>query len=285
MLRLKELRVKFNMTQKELAERLEMSQQAIAKWENGTAEPTVKNLRELAIIFGISVDDLLGNSRIIKTSHLCSYEPKKNEDIEFDGFWGNLGIKIKGQKKSRWYPITQKAYEYIHMNLQNESKWLNIETLNNKNLLINKQNIKKFSLVDDACDEVFEDWDLQWDAYEGNSDTFYNCLYEYILGDTKNIPKNLLLGIENLKKEENISDFDLEKSVCLLEVIDIDGHEEYMNPNFWSQLQDVFVWYEELDDLKFSSILVDAFEGTFFYNTNEIAIIEAPINCLKNDEL
>ena len=99
MLRLKELRVKFNMTQKELAERLEMSQQAIAKWENGTAEPTVKNLRELAIIFGISVDDLLGNSRIIKTSHLCSYEPKKNEDIEFDGFWGNLGIKIKGQKK------------------------------------------------------------------------------------------------------------------------------------------------------------------------------------------
>ena len=52
MLRLKELRAKFNFTQKELAERLEISQQAIAKWEKGTAEPTVKNLRELAIIFG-----------------------------------------------------------------------------------------------------------------------------------------------------------------------------------------------------------------------------------------
>lgn len=86
------------MTQKDLAERLEMSQQAIAKWEKGTAEPTLKNLRELAIIFGISVDDLLGNSKIIKTTHLCDYGPKKKEDIKIYGFWGILGIKIKGQK-------------------------------------------------------------------------------------------------------------------------------------------------------------------------------------------
>ena len=118
MLRLKELRAKFNMTQKDLADRLSMSQQAIAKWENGTAEPTVKNLRELAIIFGIGVDDLLGNSPVVKTILLCHCEPKEDEDLEIDGFWGNLGIKIKSQKKSRWYPITQGTYQNLCGELQ-----------------------------------------------------------------------------------------------------------------------------------------------------------------------
>ncbi len=284
MLRLKELRAKFNMTQKELAEQLEMSQQAIAKWENGTAEPTVKNLRELAVIFGISVGDLLGDSKTIKTTHLCSYGPKKNEDIEIDGFWGNLGLKVKGQNKSRWYPITQKTYEGIFTAIQNESKWIYAETLNNKKLLINKQNIKRFSLVDDACDAVPGDWDLQWDAYFRDCDVAYGCLYDYICGDTENIPEKLLKGIENVIKENNLSDYDLEKTVCRLGIVDSNGNEEYIIPNYWSEIQELYTWYEELNDSDTNSIIVEADEGDFFYNSNEVAIVEAPINQLKDEE-
>ena len=284
MLRLKELRAKFNFTQKELAERLEMSQQAIAKWEKGTAEPTVKNLRELAIIFGISVDDLLGDSKTVKTTHLCSYGPKKNEDIEIDGFWGNLGIKIKGQKKSRWYPITQKTYEDTYMSIQNEVKWIKVETLNNKKLLINKQNIKKFSLVDEACDSVPDDWDLQWDAYDGNSDVAYDCLYDYMCGETANIPEKLLKGIENMIKKEKLSDYDLEKSVSLLGIVDSDGQEEYVHPDFWSQIEELYDWFDELNEQNITSIIVDADEGDFFYNSDKVAVIEAPINKLKDGE-
>lgn len=284
MLRLKELRAKFNMTQKDLAERLEMSQQAIAKWEKGIAEPTVKNLRELAIIFGISVDDLLGNSKIIKTTHLCDYGPKKKEDIKIDGFWGNLGIKVKGQKKSRWYPITQGTYENMYMAIQNDSKWIYAETLNNKELLINKQNIKKISLVDDACDPVPDDWDLQWDAYDGDCDVAYDCLYDYLCGDTENIPERLLKGIENIIEKEKLSDYDIEKSVCLLGVIDADGQEEYMHPNSWNEIKEMYVWFEELENQNISSIMIDANEGNFFYNQKEVAVIEAPINQLKNNE-
>ncbi len=284
MLRLKELRAKFNMTQKDLAEQLDMSQQAIAKWENGTAEPTVKILRELAVIFGISVDDLLGDSKTVKTTHLCSYEPKISEDIEIDGFWGHLGLKVKGQNKSRWYPITQKTYEDIYLAIQNESKWIYAETLNNKKLLINKQNIKKFSLVDDACDEVSDDWELQWDACYGDCDVAYDCLYEYISGETENIPEKILKGIENVIKDKNLSDYDIEKSVCLLGIIDSSGQEEYINPNFWSEIQELYIWYEELNDTDTNSIILEASEGDFFYNSNEVAIVEAPINQLKDDE-
>lgn len=284
MLRLKELRAKFNMTQKDLAERLEMSQQAIAKWENGTAEPTVKNLRELAVIFGISVDDLLGNSKTVKTTHFCNYGPKKNEDIEIDGFWGNLGVKIKGQEKSRWYPITQKTYEDIYNALQEGITWLNVETLNNKRLLINHKNIKKLSLVDEACDEVHDDWDLQWDAYSGHSDESYRCLYDYYCGDTTDIPEKLLAGIESMIKEEKLSTEDIAKSVCYLGIVDSDGQEEYVNPNFWTQLQELYEWSDELEDGSVSSIIIDAEEGNFFYNSSEVAVIEAPINQLKDDE-
>lgn len=281
MFRLKEFRAKFNMTQKDLAERLQMSQQAIAKWENGTAEPSVKHLRELAVIFGISVDNLLGDSKTVKTTLFCSYEPKKNEDIEIDGFWGNLGVKIKGQKKSLWYPITQKTYEYICMALQKENKWINVETLNNKYLLINKKNVKKISLVDEACDAVPDDWDLQWDAYDGNCDVAYDCLYDYLCGNTQNIPERLLQGIERVIKNEKLSDYDLEKSVCLLDIIDADGQEEYMCPNFWSQIQELYNCYEELDEQNVPFIIVEAEEGDFSFNSNEVAVIEAPINQLK----
>lgn len=284
MLRLKELRAKFNMTQKDLAERLNMSQQAIAKWENGTAEPTVKNLRELAIIFGIGVDDLLGNSPVVKSTHLCNYEPKEDEELEIDGFWGNLGIKIKGQKKSRWYPITQGSYHNICGELQGNSKWLYVKTLNNKTLLINKQNIKKFTLLDDACDAVSGDWDLQWDAYEGHSNEYYKCLYDYFDDETENIPENLLKEIENMVSEQNLTDDDIARAVNNLGVIDSDGQEEYVNPNFWTQMQELYEWWDELEDDSVSSIIIDADEGNFFYNPNEVAIIEAPINKLKDDE-
>lgn len=284
MLRLKELRAKFNMTQKDLAGYLDMSQQAIAKWEKGTAEPTLKNLRELAVIFGTSVDDLLDNSRVVKTSHLCVYGPKKKEALELDGFWGNLGIKVKGQEKSRWYPITRNTYERIYTELQNEKKWIYAETLNNKSLLINKTSIKKFSLVDDACDAVPNDWNLQWDAYEGNPDEFYKCLYEYQCGITADIPEKLLKGIEETIRNEKLTDEDISKSVSYITVIDSEGNEDNLLPLEWFEIQQLYTWWEELEDKDNSSIIIISEEGDFFYNSAELAIIEAPLNQLNSED-
>ncbi len=46
------------MTQEELAERLEVSRQAIAKWESGETVPDLEKCRLLAEVFGVSLDDL-----------------------------------------------------------------------------------------------------------------------------------------------------------------------------------------------------------------------------------
>ncbi len=57
--RVKAFRLKKNYSQKELALRIGVSEQAVSKWENGECLPDVYNLKLLAQILHISVDSLL----------------------------------------------------------------------------------------------------------------------------------------------------------------------------------------------------------------------------------
>ena len=54
-----ELRKRAGLSQSELALKLGVSNKAVSKWEVGKAKPAVDKIRKLAVIFGVSVDDLL----------------------------------------------------------------------------------------------------------------------------------------------------------------------------------------------------------------------------------
>lgn len=56
---LKEQRIRCGMTQEFVAEQLDVSRQAVSKWENGTSEPSTANLMALAQLYCTSVDALL----------------------------------------------------------------------------------------------------------------------------------------------------------------------------------------------------------------------------------
>ena len=56
---LKEQRIRCGITQEFVAEQLDVSRQAVSKWENGTSEPSTANLMALAQLYGTSVDALL----------------------------------------------------------------------------------------------------------------------------------------------------------------------------------------------------------------------------------
>ena len=56
---IKILRNEARLTQAELAEMLGTTQQTIARWESGKSEPNITALKDLAMIFGCSVGDLL----------------------------------------------------------------------------------------------------------------------------------------------------------------------------------------------------------------------------------
>lgn len=57
--KLLQLRKKAGMSQEDLAEKLEVSRQAISRWELGTATPDAPNLIGISSLFGVSIDYLL----------------------------------------------------------------------------------------------------------------------------------------------------------------------------------------------------------------------------------
>ena len=58
--KIRELRNRAGLTQKELAERLYKSESAIRMWELGKSEPDLQSINALAEIFNVSVDYILG---------------------------------------------------------------------------------------------------------------------------------------------------------------------------------------------------------------------------------
>ena len=59
---MKSLRLEAGLTQKEVAERLGMSQPAYLSWEKGKRKPSGETLEKFSTFFDVSVDYLLGKS-------------------------------------------------------------------------------------------------------------------------------------------------------------------------------------------------------------------------------
>ena len=53
---LKYLRAKHGFSQEEMAEKLEVSRQTVAKWENGESLPDIRKCSEMAMFFEVSLD-------------------------------------------------------------------------------------------------------------------------------------------------------------------------------------------------------------------------------------
>ncbi len=74
-----ELRKAVPLTQAELAEKLNYSDKAISKWERGESIPDVAVLKQIADLFGVSVDYLLEEEHRIETTlQSVPWQKKKN---------------------------------------------------------------------------------------------------------------------------------------------------------------------------------------------------------------
>ena len=60
--RFREVRESLKMSQKEVALTLGVSAPTVSEWEKGKKNPNTSNLKELARLYGVSIDYLLGNS-------------------------------------------------------------------------------------------------------------------------------------------------------------------------------------------------------------------------------
>lgn len=74
---IKQLRAKKNISQKELADKLNVSRSTISMWETGASEPDFDNVSKIAEIFDVSVDYLLGRV----SANIQRYKPIKKMPV------------------------------------------------------------------------------------------------------------------------------------------------------------------------------------------------------------
>ena len=73
---IKEKREKYGLTQQELAEKLFVSRQTVCRWENGTRCPDLIMAKRIALVLGISLDELLPGEAV------QDYTPEKEPPLD-----------------------------------------------------------------------------------------------------------------------------------------------------------------------------------------------------------
>lgn len=74
------LRKQMGWSQDDLANNLNLSRQAISKWENDTSKPDIDNVKKISKIFSVTIDDLLNNE--VPKEKAVALDVKKQEKKE-----------------------------------------------------------------------------------------------------------------------------------------------------------------------------------------------------------
>lgn len=108
---IKTLRNQFELSQKQLAEKLGINQASVCRWELGTALPDTKNLLLLSEIFNVSTDYVLGISQF----HFPANVGKNNlftfEELEIIEDYRTLPEPLKQTIKSTLKTFAQSSKE------------------------------------------------------------------------------------------------------------------------------------------------------------------------------
>jgi len=103
--KIKELRKAQDITQEKLAAYLNISYQAVSKWENGTALPDITLIPGIANFFGVSADELLGMKDTEETEELKAFEKIYSENFCMGKTYDNIVLSRRVLEK---YPRNYK---------------------------------------------------------------------------------------------------------------------------------------------------------------------------------
>lgn len=133
---IKEKRKEKNLTQKELAEKLSITDRAISKWERGICCPDISILKELSSILEVSVNELLAGEDIEKL------EREKTDDVLVDSVKQYTSVEKKKNKKLLFITIISVIFciglvfaMYLTFNQVNKNDNINWHSYSNKKIL------------------------------------------------------------------------------------------------------------------------------------------------------
>lgn len=121
---LKKLRCNANITQKELASKLNVSQAAINFWENGKREPSFDTMIQISHIFHVDVHSLINEKNL---------DSKLNSGPSFmNDFSGDIKLEITEENLKKYRECFETAYyKVVTLMFQNHDKtleWFDVKT-------------------------------------------------------------------------------------------------------------------------------------------------------------
>ena len=113
--KLKEIRKRFGLSQESLAEIMNVSRQAITKWESDEGLPDVSNLQELSKVFNLTVDYLLDNDNSL---------PALSMKKELDKDKYEMNGKCYKQILQDYYTEPWEIYELLRSKKHSKLAWI-----------------------------------------------------------------------------------------------------------------------------------------------------------------
>lgn len=120
------LRKKSNLSQKELAEKLDFAQASINYWEKGERTPSISAVIKIANFFGISVGDFFRET-------VADVKTELKKDTTFFEYLSSIGYEIGESEYSDFQMHIKKSNTYINLS----SEDLNILENNTKSTIDN----------------------------------------------------------------------------------------------------------------------------------------------------
>ena len=184
--KLKMLRKEKNLTQEELAEKLNVSRQAITKWESGDGTPDIENLKQVSVLFNTTIDELVKEEKNITTKIEEKYTYIEELEIEHTK---HFDIHIS------------KIYE---LNIiPNDEEKVKVELLSNK-----EENMKENFKI--TFDDLYYKLDIDIKSKKQIQDMVINMyLPEKYINDIELNSKIKILNISNLELNKLEYDGDL----------------------------------------------------------------------------
>ena len=111
--KLQELRVRANMTQAQLAERLFVSRELISKWELGQRKPDIRMLREICELFSVEIDSFMETNSLSDELASCLPSDLPISTVQFrallESFLDTLSERDRGVFLRRYYYLEDAA--------------------------------------------------------------------------------------------------------------------------------------------------------------------------------
>lgn len=188
--KLKMLRKESKLTQEQLAEKLNVSRQAITKWESGDGVPDIENLKQISKVFNITIDELIKEEKNVLIEEKKKYHYIKELEIDHTK---HFDINICRMEKVSF--------------IRNDEEKVKVELLSDKNE--NLENAFKIEF-----DNHYNKMDIDIKNNGKESDTIVNIyLPQKYIEDIEINTKVKIMNIENLEVEK----------------LEFDGILKYMN--------------------------------------------------------